>query len=245
MFKFETMKEKIYTGSSKTLYQSDEDHALIMSFDDNLKLQDKSSIVVSGKGVINNSISGFLMQKLDLIGIETHFIQKNNMRQQLVQFVDVFPVQLRISSLASGRYVTDFGMEDGFVFDSPIIDFRVKNGDLNYPIINEHQICSFSWLSKKEIAELKRIAIRVYDFLTGFFAGVSIRLVDIKLEFGRVFNGEEYMIMLTDEISPDTCKLWDMHSNEKLCYEIAETDPDRIIDVYQEVLRRLNIKMES
>ena len=238
------MKEKIYTGSSKTLYQADEDYALIMSFNDTLKLQDKSSIVISGKGVINNSISAFLMQKLELIGIETHFIQKNNMRQQLIQFVDVYPVQIYVSSLASGRYVTDFGMEDGFVFDSPIIDFRVKNGDLNYPIINEHQIYSFSWLSEKEIKNLKKVAIRVHDFLTGLFAGIGIRLVDIKLEFGRVFNGEEYIIMLTDEISPDTCKLWDMYNNEKLCYEIAETNPDLVISAYQEVLKRLNIKTD-
>ena len=239
------MKEKIYTGASKTLYQADEDYALIMSFNDTLKLQDKRSIVISGKGVINNSISAFLMQKLELIGIETHFIQKNNMRQQLIQFVDVYPVQIYVSSLASGRYVTDFGMEDGFVFDSPIIDFRVKNGDLNYPIINEHQIYSFSWLSEKEIKNLKKVAIRVHDFLTGLFAGIGIRLVDIKLEFGRVFNGEEYIIMLTDEISPDTCKLWDMYNNEKLCYEIAETNPDLIISAYQEVLKRLNIKTDA
>ena len=238
------MKEKIYTGASKTLYQADEDYALIMSFNDTLKLQDKSSIVISGKGVINNSISAFLMQKLELIGVETHFIQKNNMRQQLIQFVDVYPVQIYVSSLASGRYVTDFGMEDGFVFDSPIIDFRVKNGDLNYPIINEHQIYSFSWLSEKEIKNLKKVAIRVHDFLTGLFAGIGIRLVDIKLEFGRVFNGEEYIIMLTDEISPDTCKLWDMYNNEKLCYEIAETNPDDVINAYQEVLKRLNIKTD-
>ena len=238
------MKEKIYTGSSKTLYQADEDYALIMSFNDTLKLQDKSSIVISGKGAINNSISAFLMQKLELIGVETHFIQKNNMRQQLIQFVDVYPVQIYVSSLASGRYVTDFGMEDGFVFDSPIIDFRVKNGDLNYPIINEHQIYSFSWLSEKEIKNLKKVAIRVHDFLTGLFAGIGIRLVDIKLEFGRVFNGEEYIIMLTDEISPDTCKLWDMYNNEKLCYEIAETNPDDVINAYQEVLKRLNIKTD-
>jgi phosphoribosylaminoimidazole-succinocarboxamide synthase len=238
------MKEKIYTGASKTLYQANEDYALIMSFNDTLKLQDKRSIVISGKGVINNSISAFLMQKLELIGVETHFIQKNNMRQQLIQFVDVYPVQIYVSSLASGRYVTDFGMEDGFVFDSPIIDFRVKNGDLNYPIINEHQIYSFSWLSEKEIKNLKKVAIRVHDFLTGLFAGIGIRLVDIKLEFGRVFNGEEYIIMLTDEISPDTCKLWDMYNNEKLCYEIAETNPDLVISAYQEVLKRLNIKTD-
>lgn len=233
------MKEKIYTGSSKTLYQTDEDHSLIMSFNDSLKLPNKEILEVSGKGAINNSISAFLMQKLDLIGVETHFIQKNNMRQQLIQFVDVFPVQVHVTSLACGRYVTDFGMEDGFVFDSPIIDFRVKNGDLNYPIINEDQIYNFGWLMNKEIRDLKKIAIRVHDFLVGFFAGCRIRLVDIKLEFGRVFNGEDYMIMLTDEISPDTCKLWDMSSNEKLCYELAEIDPELLIPAYQEVLKRL------
>ena len=157
---------------------------------------------------------------------------------------DVFPIQLSISSLASGRYVIDFGMEEGFVFDSPIIDFRIKNTDLNYPVINEHQIDVFSWLNKKEISNLKKVAIRVHDFLTGVFAGVGIRLVDIKLEFGRVFNGEDYIIMLTDEISPDTCKLWDISSNEKLCYEIVETNPDHVMHAYQEVLKRLNIKIE-
>jgi len=236
------MKEKIYTGSSKTLYHSGEEYALIMSFNDTLKLKNKTILEVSGKGAINNSISSFLMEKLDLIGVETHFIQKNNMRQQLIQFVDVFPVQVHVSSLASGRYVSDFGMESGFVFDSPIIDFRVKNGDLNYPIINEYQIYNFGWLSKKEISDLKKLAIRVHDFLTGLFAVINIRVVDIKLEFGRVFNGEENTIMLTDEISPDSCKLWDMDSNEKLCYEVAETNPNKVVEVYQEVLRRLNIK---
>lgn len=238
------MKEKIYTGSNKTLYHTDEDYALIMSFNDTLKLKNKTLLEVSGKGAINNSISSYLMQKLDLIGIETHFIQKNNMRQQLVQFVDVFPVQVHISSLASGRYVSDFGMESGFVFDSPVIDFRVKNGDLNYPIINEHQIYSFGWLSKKEISDLTKLATRIHDFLTGLFSAVNIRLVDVKLEFGRVFNGEENIIMLTDEISPDSCTLWDMDTNEKLCYEVAETDPTKVVKAYQEVLKRLNIKKD-
>lgn len=238
------MREKIYTGSSKTLYQSDEDHVLIMSFNDTLKLQDKSLVVISGKGAINNTISAFLMQKLELIGIETHFIQKYNMRQQLVQLVDVYPIQVYVSSLASGRYITDFGMENGFVFDSSIIDFRVKNSELNYPIINENQIYNFSWLTKKEIRDLKKIAIRIHDFLSGLFAGIGIRVVDIKLEFGRVFNGENYITLVTDEISPDTCRLWDMYNNEQLCYEIAEVNPDLVITAYQNVLKRLSIKAD-
>ena len=239
------MNEKIYKGTSKTLYQSDEDYALIMSFDDTLKKDNKEIIDISGKGVINNNISAYIMQKLDLIGVENHFIQKNNMRQQLVQFVDVYPIQIHICTVACGRYVTDFGMEDGFVFESPIMDFRVKNKDLNYPIINESQIISFGWLSKGELRDLKNKATRVHDFLSGLFATAKIRLVDIKLEFGRVFNGEDFITMLIDEVSPDTCKLWDMETNEKLCYEIAEEDPEKVIPAYQEIVKRLNINAKQ
>ena len=233
------MKEKIYKGSSKTLYQANEDYALIMSFDDTLKIAGRNSVEVSGKGVVNNSISSYIMQKLDMIGIDNHLIKKNNMRQQLVQFVDVYPIQVHICTIACGRYVTDFGMENGFVFESPIIDFRVKNKELGYPIINESQIASFGWLSKKELSDLKIQATRVYDFLSGLFASLQIRLVDIQLEFGRVFNGEDFITMLVDEISPDTCRLWDMETNEKLCYEIAGDDPEKIMLAYQEVLKRL------
>jgi len=239
------MKEKIYKGSSKTLYQADEDYALIMSFDDTIRLANNETIEISGKGVINNSISSYIMQKLDMIGVDNHLIQKNNMRQQLVQFVDVHPIKVHICTIACGRYVTDFGMENGYVFESPIIDFRVKNKDLNYPIINETQITSFGWLTKEEIQTLKLKALRVHDFLSGLFASAGIRLVDVQLEFGRVFNGEDFMTMLVDEISPDNCRLWDMESNEKLCYELAEESPDKIIPAYQKVLDRLNIKNTS
>ena len=233
------MREKIYKGSTKTLYQTDEDHALIMSFEDNLKYQDKEDgISISGKGVINNSISAHIMQHLDMIGIDNHLIKKSNMRQQLVQFVDVYPIQVHICSVACGRYVTDFGMENGFVFESPVVDFRVKNKELNYPVINESQIVSFGWLTKRELKELKITATRIYDFLSGLFAGVKIRLVDTKLEFGRVFTGEDFTTMLVDEISPDTCRLWDMDSNEKLCFEAKKED---IIRTYREVLERLKV----
>lgn len=236
------MKEKIYKGSSKTLYQSDEDYALIMSFDDTLSIHGEKPVEISGKGVINNSISSYIMQKLDMIGLDNHLIKKNNMRQQLVQFVDVYPIQVHICTIACGRYVTDFGMENGFVFESPILDFRVKNKELGYPIINESQIISFGWLNKKEINDLKAKAIRVHDFLSGLFASAQIRLVDIKLEFGRVFNGEDFITMLVDEISPDNCRLWDMNSNEKLCFEIAKENTEKVMPTYQEVLKRLNIK---
>lgn len=238
------MKEidKIHKGFSKTLYQSQEDYALLMYFEDHLKVKDKDPIEVAGKGIINNNISAFLMQKMDMVGIENHFIEKVNMRQQLIQFVDIFPIQVHICTLACGRYVTDFGMEEGLVFETPIFDFRVKNSELNYPIVNEAQIVNFGWLLQEELTQLKQKATRVHDFLTGLFSGVGIRLVDCKLEFGRVFNGEDFIVMLADEISPDNCRLWDMETNEKLCFEVAEEDPEKVIGAYQEVQHRLKIK---
>ena len=234
-------KEKIYSGSSKSLYSIDDDYTMILSFDDGMRLGPEKDIEIAGKGVLCNSISAFLMEKLDLVGIENHFIQKNNMRQQMIQCVDIYPLQVRISSIATNRYVTDFGMEEGFVFDTPIIDFRIKNSKLDYPVINESQINSFGWLSKQEIKQLKVQTARVHDFLTGIFAGVGIRLVECCLEFGRVFNGEEFSVMLADEISPDNLRLWDMESNNKLSFELADESPESIVPAYKEVLQRLNV----
>lgn len=236
------MKEKVYKGSSKTLYQAPEDFALIMSFEDTMRISNDVVIEASGKGAINNSVSSYIMQKLEMIGIEHHFIEKINMKRQLIQFVDIYPVQLHVSTVACGRYVTEFGMEDGFVFDSPLLDFRVKNKDLNYPAINESQIVNFEWMSKYELKEIKNNAMRIHDFVNGLFAGVGIRMVDIKLEFGRVFNGEEFVTMLADEISPDTCRLWDMETNEPLCFEAASEGSEKLIDAYQKVLKRFDIK---
>lgn len=235
------MKNKVYQGSSKTIYQGNEDFALIMAFTDNIKLEDERVFNISGKGVINNHISSFIMSRLDMVGIENHFIEKLNMREQLIQLVEIFPIQLSISSIACGRYVTEFGIEEGYVFDNPIIDFRIKNSELKYPVTNEHQLISFGWLSKLEINQLKQKAIRTYDFLTGLFAGVGIRLVEAKFEFGRVFNGEESIIMLADEVSQDNCRLWDIASNRKLSWETIEQDPNNAIDAYQTVLQRFNI----
>lgn len=233
------IKNKIYVGTSKTLYESEEEYSLIMSFNDNLKLGNKKVVEIAGKGVINNSISAFLMEKLDMVGIENHLINKLNMRQQLIQFVDALPIQVYVNNIACGRYVEELGIEEGFVFDTPLMDFRVKNSELSYPIVNEEQIIAFQWMRQDEIDRLKKIATRVNDFLSGFFAGIGIRLVETKLEFGRVFDGEDITMMLIDEISPDTCRLWDLDTNQKLCFEVAEDGPDSIISAYQEVLSRL------
>lgn len=236
------MRDIIYNGTTKTLYQGAEEYSLIMTFTDNAKIENGSVAIISGKGVINNDLSSFIMNRLDMAGIDNHLIEKINMREQLVQFVDVFPVQLSVSSIACGRYVSQFGIEEGYVFDNPIIDFKIKNSSLNYPIINEYQILSFGWLSKTEIHQLKNKAIRVHSFLTGLFAGIGVRLVECNLEFGKVFNGEEFIIMIADEISFDNCRLWDISSNEKLSFELMSTDPTNAIHAYQKVMNRFNEK---
>lgn len=233
------MKKKLYQGSSKILYSSEEDFLLIMAFSDKATLENGEIIDISGKGVLNNNISSFIMNKFDMYGIENHFVEKINMREQLIQYVEMFPMQITVSSVACGRFIKEFGMEEGYVFDKPIIDYKVRSRELKYPIINEYQILNFGWLSRDEITEVKTNAIRIFDFLNGLFTGIGIRLVECKLEFGRVFNGEESVVMLADEISPDNCRLWNVHNNEKLGFELLSTDPDKAFESYQLIADRL------
>ncbi|WP_341791816.1 phosphoribosylaminoimidazolesuccinocarboxamide synthase [Rickettsia endosymbiont of Gonocerus acuteangulatus] len=236
------MKKKLYEGSSKTLYTSEEEFLLVMAFSDRATLENGEIIDVSGKGVLNNNISSFVMNKLEMIGIENHFIEKLNMREQLIQYVEMFPLQVVVSSVACGRFVKEFGMDEGFVFDKPIIDFKVKSREFKYLIVNEHQILNFGWLTKDEINIVKKQALRIYDFLSGLFIGIGIRLVECSLEFGRVFTGEESFVMLTDEISPDTCKLWHINSNERLGFELLEKDPAKAYESYKLIADRLKEK---
>ena len=235
-------KQKIYEGVSKDVFQmQEEESALIFFFKDELRNGDEK-ITISGKGVLNNSVSSFLMEKIDMVGIDHHFLEKINMREQLIQILDIIPVQVRVSNVATGHYVTSFGVQDGYVFETPMIDFRVKNKSSTYPSINENQIEGFFWATREEIKQIKRMSRRINDFLSGFFAGIGLRLVGCNLEFGRVFNGEDFMIMLADEISIETCNLWDLTSNQKYDIEtiLQHQNP---ITIYKEIARRVGIKV--
>jgi len=190
---------------------------------------------------MNNSISAFVMQKLDLVGISTHLIEKINMREQYIQIVDVLPIQVEISNVSYGRYVSQFGIKEGYVFNRPLVDFMMKNIANESPIINENQILSFGLLCKKEIEFLVRQSIRVNDFLCGLFAGFSMRLVSCRLEFGKVFSENQSILMLADEISPDNCRIWDMNTNEKIDYEFVIKNPDKASYPYQEITKRFSL----
>jgi phosphoribosylaminoimidazole-succinocarboxamide synthase len=193
-------RTKFFEGKTKILYKAAEDFTLVQFFKDDLYLDNGKRFEISGKGSYNNSISSYLMSKLDVINLDTHFIEKLNMKEQLIQMVEIIPISVQVNNLAYGRYVTNFGLQEGYLFDRAIIDF-VSKSPTNSPV-NENQMLAFEWVTKDELKSIKAMALRVHDFLTGLFIQAEIRLVSCSLEFGKVFNGEEFIIMLADEISP-------------------------------------------
>jgi phosphoribosylaminoimidazole-succinocarboxamide synthase len=243
MHEKEIVRNKVLESDTKIFYETEDDFILKQFFKDTLRIGD-NLIQISGKGVLNNTICSILMDKLDMVGIENHFIEKVNMREQLIQLVDVIPVRAIVNNLAYDRYVKDMGIEEGYVFDKPMIDLQIKNS-LNgkYSPINEEQLTSFGWTTTKEIQILKNQSYRINDFLTGFFAGIGLRLVQIKLEFGRIFNGEEFIIMLVGDISPETCVLLNLSNNERLSIDdLTDTGAElnnQGLYIYNEIAKRL------
>ncbi len=237
------IRHKFLESESKVLYETADEFILAQFFKDTLRIEGHI-IEISGKGVLNNSISALLMNKLDMVGIENHYIEKINMREQLVQHVDIIPVKIFVNNIAYGRYTKDFSIDAGYVFDKPLIDFQAKNKSNLLCRVNEEQLLGFGWLDSKEIKQIKIQASRVNDFLTGFFAGVGLRLVQIELNFGRVFDGEEFIIMLSGEISPETCVLFNLHDNNLFGLDFAATNFQELsnsgLSIYQKIASRLS-----
>jgi len=238
------VRNKILESHTKIMYETEDDFILAQFFKDTLPVGDKL-VQISGKGVLNNTISSVLMDKLDMVGIANHYIEKINMREQLIQAVDIIPISVLVTNLSYGRYVTDFGIEEGYVFERPMIDFKVRSGNLLSPI-NEDQLTNFGWMNHAEMKLLKIAAYRVNDFITGFFAGMGLRLVQIKLKFGRIFNGDDFLIMLAGEISPETCVLQSIDNNEQFSITDLVKDPEELakkgLYIYQEIAKRLSEK---
>lgn len=234
-------RDKVYEGSSKILYEDDEEFSIIQFFKDDFKLPNQEIIQIAGKGALNNKISAFIMESMDISGIENHFLEKINMREQRVQLLEMMPIQICVSNISAGRYVTELGVEEGFVFDSPMIDFRLKYKEFPGAVMNEQQLINFGWMTRRDVRQVKIDAMRASAFLTGLFAGVGIRMAECCLEFGRVFDGETFVFMVADEISPDTCRLWDISSNARLDFEYIASNPSSAIEVYKEIAKRFRI----
>ncbi len=238
----------VYEGKAKILYEGPEPGTLIQYFkDDTTAFDAQKRAVLGGKGVLNNRISEFMMTRLAGVGIPTHFIRRLNMREQLIKKVEIIPLEVVVRNVAAGSLAKRLGIEEGQVLPRPIVEFYYKDDALHDPLVTEEHIAAFGWAGPQEYDDLISLALRVNDFMSGLFAAVGIRLIDFKLEFGRYFEGDAEIprILLADEISPDSCRLWDFETGDKLDKDRFRRDLGGVTEAYAEVARRLGIIKES
>jgi phosphoribosylaminoimidazole-succinocarboxamide synthase len=239
-------RRRIYEGKAKVLYEGPEPGTLVQHFkDDATAFNNKKHAVIEGKGALNNRISEYVFTRLEEIGVPTHFLKRINMREQLIRQVEIIPLEVVVRNVAAGSLATRLGLEEGAHLPRSIIEFYYKNDKLNDPMVSEEHITAFNWATAQELDDIMALALRINDFLTGLFLGVGIRLIDFKVEFGRLFDGDFSRVILADEISPDSCRLWDIDSNDKLDKDRFRRDMGGLIEAYQEVARRLGILNEG
>ena len=239
-------RRKIYEGKAKILYEGPEPGTLIQYFkDDATAFNNEKRAVLDGKGVLNNRISEFIMTQLNNIGLPTHFLKRINMREQLIREVEIIPLEVICRNVAAGSLSKKLGIEEGTPLPRSIIEFCYKKDELGDPMVTEEHITAFNWASHQEIDDILAMTLRINDFLTGLFAGAQIKLVDFKVEFGRLYEGEMVRTVLADEISPDSCRLWDMTTGEKLDKDRFRRDMGGVTEAYAEVARRLGIMKDG
>ena len=238
--------KKLYEGKAKILYEGPEKGTAIQHFkDDATAYNNLKKTTVEGKGVLNNRISEHILNNLNQIGIKTHLIKRFNMREQLVKLAEIIPIKFTVRNNATGSLTKKLGIADGTVLSKPLLEYIYKNDDLGDPLVSKEHIIEFNWATDSELSLIKSYCLRINDFMQGMFRGVGIKLVDFKLEFGRIDNKGKKEIILADEISPDTCRLWDLVSEKKLDKDRFRKDLGNIIQAYQEVARRLGIIHEE
>ena len=239
-------RKKIYEGKAKILYEGPEPGTLVAYFkDDATAFNAQKKAVLEGKGVLNNRISEFIMTQLNMLGVPTHFIRRLNMREQLVREVEIIPLEVVVRNIAAGSIAKRLGLEEGDALPRSIVEFYYKNDALEDPMVSEEHITAFNWAATQDIDDMIAMAVRVNDIMSGMFAAVGIRLVDFKLEFGRIYDQNDMArIILADEISPDSCRLWDMETGEKMDKDRFRRDLGNVTEAYAEVARRLGIMRE-
>lgn len=229
--------EQLYEGKAKRVYKTDDPQLLIVDYkDDATAFNGLKKGSIAGKGVINNQMSNRLMAKLEKQGIPTHFVRELSERETLVKKVSIVPLEVIIRNVSAGSFAKRYGVEEGIVFDAPTIEFSYKNDELGDPLINSYHALALKLATAQEIETIKDYAFRVNDFLKGLWAECGVILVDFKLEFGRLSDGS---IVLADEISPDTCRLWDAKTHEKLDKDRFRRDMGGVEAAYEEIMKRL------
>ena len=239
-------RRQLFEGRAKVIFEGPEPGTLVAHFKDDASAEgnDSSDIktgTITGKGVINNRISEYLMTKLGEVGVPTHFVRSLNMREQLVRAVEIIPLKVVVRNVVAGSLAERFGLAEGEQLPRSIVELYYKSDQLKDPLVLEEHVTAFGWASPFEIEEMMSLSLRINDYLSGLFMGNGIRLIDFKIEFGRLYEGDQMRIVLADEISPDNCRLWDARTDEKLDLDRFRRDMDNIAEGYQEVARRLGI----
>ena len=238
--------KKLYEGKAKIIYATSDKNLVIQYFkDDATAFNNQKKTTIEGKGVLNNRISEHILSNLSQIGIKNHLVKRLNMREQVIKLVEIIPLEFIVRNVATGSITKRLGIEDGTVLKEPLIEYCLKDDKLGDPLVAEEHIYAFEWANKKEIEKVKKMILRINDFMIGMFRGIGIKLIDFKLEFGRIKINGKNEIILADEISPDTCRLWDVKSERKLDKDRFRKDLGNIIQAYQEVARRLGIMPET
>lgn len=230
-------KEQLYEGKAKKVYATDEEGYVIVSYkDDATALDGQKRGTIVGKGAINNRMTNFLMQLLSKNGVPTHFVKELSERETVVRKVQIVPLEVIIRNISAGSFAKRYGVEEGIVFEEPTIEFSYKNDELHDPLINSYHALALKLATKEEIERIKSLAFTVNRMLKEYFLSLGVKLVDYKLEFGRLADGT---IVLADEISPDTCRFWDANTNEKLDKDRFRRDMGGVEEAYKEMMKRV------
>jgi phosphoribosylaminoimidazole-succinocarboxamide synthase len=235
-------RNKIYEGKAKILYEGPEPGTIVQYFkDDATAFNAEKKATIEGKGVLNNRLSEFFMTGLNNIGVPTHFIKRLNMREQLVRQVEIIPLEVIVRNYAAGSMSKRLGIEEGTQLPRPIVEYCYKDDALGDPLVTEEHIAAFGWATQQDMDDILSLALRVNDFMSGVMMAVGIKLVDFKIEIGRVYDGDFQRLIVADEISPDSCRLWDIESGQKLDKDVFRRDLGSLTDAYSEVARRLGV----
>ncbi|PJI91706.1 phosphoribosylaminoimidazole-succinocarboxamide synthase [Yoonia maricola] len=235
-------RKKIYEGKAKVLYEGPEPGTFVQYFkDDATAFNAEKKEVIEGKGVLNNRLSEFFMTGLGNLGVPTHFIKRLNMREQLIRQAEIIPLEVIVRNFAAGTMAKRMGMEEGTALPRPVVEFSYKDDSLGDPLVPEEYIIAFGWASQQEMDDIVSLALRVNDWMSGVMYGVGIKLVDFKIEIGRVWDNDFQRLILADEISPDSCRLWDIETGQKLDKDVFRRDLGNLTDAYTEVAKRLGV----
>jgi len=238
--------KKLYEGKAKIIYASPEKDLVIQHFkDDATAYNNQKKAIIEGKGILNNRISEHILTNLSQVGIKNHLVKRINMREQLVKHVEIIPIEFIVRNIASGSLTKRLGIEDGTILENPLIEYCLKNDELGDPLISREHILAFNWMDVLDLDLINEELKRINYFLQGMFRGVGIKLVDFKVEFGKIQKNGKKEIILADEISPDTCRLWDVNNDKKLDKDRFRKNLGNLIEAYQEVARRLDILHEQ